>query len=106
MPQSLSRVIIHIIFTTKDREAWLDRDVRPRMHAYVATKSTIAPIVFKRSIATFCANAALNSTNPMCGIEANASFDSRFQRSLLGEFFPGALPQARMDPRPWRYTDT
>jgi len=37
MPQSLSKVIIHIIFSTKDRVAWLDRDVRPRMHAYVAT---------------------------------------------------------------------
>jgi putative transposase len=37
MPQSLSNVIIHIIFSTKDREPWLDRDVRPRMHAYVAT---------------------------------------------------------------------
>jgi len=37
IPQSLSKVIIHIIFSTKDREAWLDRDVRPRMHAYVAT---------------------------------------------------------------------
>ena len=37
MPQSLSKVIIHIIFSTKDRQAWLDRDVRPRMHAYVAT---------------------------------------------------------------------
>ncbi len=37
MPQSLSKVIIHIIFSTKDREPWLDRDIRPRMHAYVAT---------------------------------------------------------------------
>jgi putative transposase len=37
MPQSLSKVIIHIIFSTKDREAWLDREVQPRMHAYVAT---------------------------------------------------------------------
>ena len=37
MPQSLSKVIIQIIFSTKDREAWLDRDVRPRVHAYVAT---------------------------------------------------------------------
>ena len=37
MPQSLSNVIIHIIFSTKDREPWLDRDVRSRMHAYVAT---------------------------------------------------------------------
>ena len=37
MPQSLSRVIVHIIFSTKDREPWLGSDVRPRMHAYLAT---------------------------------------------------------------------
>ena len=37
MPQSLSRVIVHLIFSTKDREPWLDTDVRPRMHAYLAT---------------------------------------------------------------------
>ena len=29
MPQSLSKVIIHIIFSTKDREAWLDSNARP-----------------------------------------------------------------------------
>jgi REP element-mobilizing transposase RayT len=37
MPQSLSNVILHIIFSTKDREPWLDPNVRPRMHAYLAT---------------------------------------------------------------------
>ena len=37
MPQSLSKVIVHTIFSTKDREAWLGLDVRPRMHAYLAT---------------------------------------------------------------------
>ena len=37
MPQSLSKVILHIIFSTKDREPWLDSGVRPRMHAYLAT---------------------------------------------------------------------
>ena len=37
MPQSLSKVIIHIIFSTKDRHPWLDANVRPRMHAYLAT---------------------------------------------------------------------
>lgn len=31
MPQSLSRVILHIIFSTKNRELWLDSEVRPRM---------------------------------------------------------------------------
>ena len=37
MPQSLSKVIIHISFSTKDREPWLDSDVRTRIHAYLAT---------------------------------------------------------------------
>jgi len=37
MPQSLSKVILHIIFSTKNREPWLDSDIRPRMHAYLAT---------------------------------------------------------------------
>ncbi len=37
MPQSLSRVIIHIIFSTKNRELSIDPDIRPRLHAYLAT---------------------------------------------------------------------
>jgi len=37
MAQSLSKVVLHIIFSTKDRQSWLDSDVRPRMHAYLAT---------------------------------------------------------------------
>ena len=37
MPQSLSKVILHIIFSPKNREPWLDSAVRPRMHAYLAT---------------------------------------------------------------------
>jgi len=37
MPQSLSKVVIRIIFSTKDRHSWLDANVRPRMHAYLAT---------------------------------------------------------------------
>ena len=37
MPQSLSQVILHIVFSTKDRRSWLDPEIRPRMHAYLAT---------------------------------------------------------------------
>ena len=36
MPQSLSKVILHVIFSMKDRQPWLDRDIRPRIHAYLA----------------------------------------------------------------------
>jgi putative transposase len=37
MPQSLSSVILHIIFSTKNRQPWLDLGVRPQLHAYLAT---------------------------------------------------------------------
>ena len=37
MPQSLGKVILHIICGTKDRGPWLDSNVRPRMYAYLAT---------------------------------------------------------------------
>jgi REP element-mobilizing transposase RayT len=37
VPQSLSNVILHIIFSTKEREPWLDLNVRPQTHAYLAT---------------------------------------------------------------------
>jgi REP element-mobilizing transposase RayT len=37
MPQSLSKIILHVIFSTKNREPWLDSNVRSRMHAYLAT---------------------------------------------------------------------
>ena len=37
MPQSLSKVILHIIFSTKNRESWLESHVRRRVHAYLAT---------------------------------------------------------------------
>ena len=37
MSQSLSKVILHLIFSTKNHEPWLDSNVRPRMRAYLAT---------------------------------------------------------------------
>ena len=37
MPQSLSFVLIHVIFSTKDRLPLLQPGVRPHLHAYLAT---------------------------------------------------------------------
>ena len=37
MPQSLSLVIVHVIFSTKERHPFLDPDTRPKLHAYLAT---------------------------------------------------------------------
>jgi putative transposase len=35
MPQSLSRVLIHLIFSTKNRASMLSREVQPELHAYL-----------------------------------------------------------------------
>ena len=37
MPQSLSLVLLHVIFSTKDRAPFLVADIRPKLHAYLAT---------------------------------------------------------------------
>ncbi|MCB1093912.1 MAG: IS200/IS605 family transposase [Verrucomicrobiae bacterium] len=39
MPQSLSYLLTHIVFSTKDRAPLLDPAVRPALHAYLATVS-------------------------------------------------------------------
>ena len=37
MPQSLSQVIVHLVFSTKDRHRYLDDSIRERTHAFLAT---------------------------------------------------------------------
>ena len=37
MPQSLSYLLVHVIFSTKDREPLLDARIRPVLYAYLAT---------------------------------------------------------------------
>src|SRR6266853_326124 len=37
MPQSLANVIVHIVFSTKDRAACIGPSVRAALHAYLAT---------------------------------------------------------------------
>jgi REP element-mobilizing transposase RayT len=37
MPQSLSFLLVHVIFSTKDRMPRIDESVRPALYAYLAT---------------------------------------------------------------------
>lgn len=37
MPQSLANLYIHLIFSTKDRHPFLKKEIRPELHAYLAT---------------------------------------------------------------------
>lgn len=39
MPQSLSVVIVHIVFSTKDRFPFINPEIRSSLHAYLATVS-------------------------------------------------------------------
>jgi REP element-mobilizing transposase RayT len=36
MPQSLHVLSVHIVFSTKERRPWLERDIRPRVWAYLS----------------------------------------------------------------------
>lgn len=35
MPQTLTHLLTHVIFSTKDRRAMIDADLKPRLHAYL-----------------------------------------------------------------------
>ena len=35
MPQSLSKILVHLIFSTKNREPLIEVELRPRLHAYL-----------------------------------------------------------------------
>jgi REP element-mobilizing transposase RayT len=37
MPQSLALVIVHLVFSAKDRQPLLGASIRPALHAYLAT---------------------------------------------------------------------
>ena len=37
MSQSLTRLYAHLIFSTKNRQAFLDETIRPRVHGYLAS---------------------------------------------------------------------
>ena len=37
MPQSFAQLYAHLIFSTKNRRPFLDDEIRPRVHGYLAT---------------------------------------------------------------------
>ncbi len=47
MPQSLTKLFVHLIFSTKNREPFLDDEIRERVHGYLATvvRSVDSPYV-------------------------------------------------------------
>jgi putative transposase len=37
MPQSLSKILLHVVFSTKDRRPFMSKSIQPALHAYMAT---------------------------------------------------------------------
>jgi REP element-mobilizing transposase RayT len=52
MPQSLAKNLVHLIFSTKSREPWLNETIRPDLHAYMATvlKNMECPAIIINSV--------------------------------------------------------
>lgn len=36
MAQSLSKILLHVVFSTKNREPWIREAIQPDLHAYIA----------------------------------------------------------------------
>ncbi len=53
MPQSLTKLYVHLIFSTKKREPFLDDEIRERVHGYLATviRSVDSPYVVVGGVA-------------------------------------------------------
>lgn len=52
MPQSLANILIHLIFSTKERYPFLTPDIRPALQAYAATvlKGSDSPAIIINSV--------------------------------------------------------
>ena len=52
MPQSLAKILVHLIFSTKNRERILDDTVRPELHKYLAAilKGFDSPAILINSV--------------------------------------------------------
>jgi putative transposase len=52
MPQSLANIYIHLVFSTKERFPFLSKEVRPDLHAYMATvlANLNSPAVLNNSV--------------------------------------------------------
>ena len=53
MPQSFTKLCAHLIFSTKNRQPFLDEKIRPRVHGYLATivRSIDSPFVVVGGVA-------------------------------------------------------
>jgi hypothetical protein len=79
MPQSLSQLYAHLIFSTKDRYPFLRDDIRDRVHAYLATvlRDMCSPFVVVAGIEDLFTSCSIRAGFMQPGILSNKSSGSR-----------------------------
>ena len=70
MPHSLSRVLIHLIFSTKNRIRIIAPSIQPELHRYLGGTLIMKGCPFKTSTDDFLENIGSSLTNGTFGIDA------------------------------------
>ena len=71
MPQSLAQILVHLIFSTKNREPILSDDIRPELHPYMATilGGMDSPSILINSVADHAhVLFHLSKNHPLCNV--------------------------------------
>jgi REP element-mobilizing transposase RayT len=98
MPQSLTKLYAHLIFSTRNRKPFLDDNIRETVHGYMATilRASGSPYVVVGGVADHVHILFdMGKTNaPARFVEHVKRESSKFVKTLGSELVPGALPQA------------
>ncbi len=78
MSQSLAQIMVHLVFSTKNREPWLDDEVRDELHAY------IGGIVGNQKGALLKAGSVADHIHLLIGMNVTFGIDRDFALSGLG----------------------
>jgi hypothetical protein len=90
MPQSLSKILVHLIFGTKRREPLIAPIIRPRLHAYLVD-------ILNNLKSPSSSGTRLRLTNGMCGIESVrgiGGLTAAFRPFRAGMVWLGRVPRA------------
>jgi len=90
MPQSLSKILVHLIFGTKRREPLIAPIIRPRLHAYLVD-------ILNNLKSPSSSGTRLRLTNGMFGIESVrgiGALTAAFRPFRAGMVWLGRVPRA------------
>ena len=71
MPQSVSCILLHLIFSTKDRHPLITADIEPQLHAYMATilrETSSVPVAVNGTPDHIHAFFSLSRTTQVCDV--------------------------------------